>query len=125
MSKTLYKIKKISNLGIYRSLVLLSNELFPKIILLNRDIKRTFGDEIIKNIYKSLNDLKYAYKSTEESDKILHLKSLQNNVEMVELSLKFLNETHFINDKNYTNISHLLADILLQINGWLSQYNKL
>ena len=124
MGKTFYKIKKISNLGIFRSLVILSHDLFPKLINLNRDIKRTFGDEIMKLIYNGIKDLKHAYQTENEEEKVVYLKQLKDDIELVELSLKFINEIGYIDDKNFYNISHNIADILIQINSWLKQYNK-
>lgn len=119
-----YKQKKISDLGIYNSLVLLSNELFPQIISLQKDIKISFGYDIIRHIGESLSYVKYAYKSVEEDVKINFLNKLLHNIEMVELSLKFLNDTHYITNKNQARFSHKIGEILVQINAWLKQYKK-
>jgi len=115
---TLYKKKGVGELPLFRSLCVFNMFLTPLVINMDKDIKVTFGYNIIKSLIYSIKLLRKSYTEKDLYKKLEYIEELYGEINDIELFTKMLFEMKRISLKQQSNISIHFGDILMQLNGW-------
>ena len=118
MSKTSYGKKTVGELPLYRSISIFMVFIVQLVLNMNKDIKITFGYNIINKFILSLELLRKSYQEKDNKKKYNNILELLGIFNDMELLFKVLFELKYISLKQQSSISINLADILMQINGW-------
>ncbi len=118
MSKTSYSKKTVGELPLYRSISIFMVFIVQLVLNMNKDIKITFGYNIINKFILSLELLRKSYQEKDNKKKYNNILELLGIFNDMELLFKVLFELKYISLKQQSSISINLADILMQINGW-------
>ena len=118
MSVTIAKKKSLNELPLFRSISMFITSTTPYIINMNKDIKVTFGYNILNNLMNCLTKLRHSYSSKNQNVKLDYILQLIDDVEEISDLFKLLFELKYISIKQQANISIQVGDMLMQLNGW-------
>ena len=118
MSVTIAKKKSLNELPLFRSISMFITSTTPYIINMNKDIKVTFGYNILNKLMNCLTKLRHSYSSKNQNVKLDYILQLIDDVEEISDLFKLLFELKYISIKQQANISIQVGDMLMQLNGW-------
>ena len=112
--------KGVEDIRIYRnyfefiSYIEMITEKFPKYT------KFGFVNIIKKTLYKGMEDILYAYKSFEKSDKLSYLNDLDVTLKMLKLYARVSYKKKYINVKNYEAWSRKINSVCTSLGAWIN-----
>lgn len=101
MDKLRKKKQVISELPLYHGILLFIREYIPIYKNMQRDMKRTYGDDLMNRLVKLTDNLVYCYRSTENIDKVKFVTDMLCRLECIATHFKVLTDAQEIQPKHY------------------------
>ena len=118
------KRKRISEAKIYHSLTVLYPKIDTMVSSLSKPNLYTIGTSILNNVAIIIEKIQVSY-STEDLDiKIKRLEEAITLFSIIQVHLKFLQDTGISKGRHYTNMIPNIIDIEEQMENWLKSIRK-
>lgn len=118
------KKRGFSEMPLYRSISMFLVFITPIVNNMQKDIKQTYGYEIVRMTMSTLIKLRRSYYEKKNVSKLLLVNDIYYTIGDVETLFKILFELGNINITTQSNISIQLGDILSQLTGWINVIEK-
>ncbi len=112
MSKTLQQKKATNELPLFRSTSMFLYDITQAYIRMQRDIKRTYGDFMMKENLDMLNYIRRSYTFYDINEKLDNINKAIDVLDNDELLLKVLFELKYIDNRTMANLSIKISDVL-------------
>ena len=118
------KIKTITELPIFRDLMLLNTYIISIMKNIDKIVRNNFSDEILNKIITSSLLIRKSYNEKDIKIKFIKLNETINNIEEIEILFIMLSNSQMIQHKQMSNISIQIANILTQLYSWKESVEK-
>ena len=109
-----------SFLPVYKSSYDLLLELFRFTKDFNKEYKYTIGESIKKEIMSMIINI---YKANSKKQKLPHIQSARENIEVIRVFLRLLQDLKQVNTKKFVKLNSLCESVSKQLVAW-EKYNK-
>ena len=118
------KRKTITELPIFRYLMLLNTYIISIMKNIDKIVRNNFSDEILNKIITSSLLIRKLYNEKDIKIKFIKLNETINNIEEIEILFIMLSNSQMIQHKQMSNISIQIANILTQLYSWKESVEK-
>lgn len=118
------KRKTITELPIFRDLMLLNTYIISIMKNIDKIVRNNFSDEILNKIITSSLLIRKSYNEKDIKIKFIKLNETINNIEEIEILFIMLSNSQMIQHKQMSNISIQIANILTQLYSWKESVEK-
>ena len=118
------KRKTITELPIFRYLMLLNTYIISIMKNIDKIVRNNFSDEILNKIITSSLLIRKSYNEKDIKIKFIKLNETINNIEEIEILFIMLSNSQMIQHKQMSNIFIQIANILTQLYSWKESVEK-
>ena len=118
------KRKTITELPIFRDLMLLNTYIISIMKNIDKIVRNNFSDEILNKIITSSLLIRKSYNEKDIKIKFIKLNETINNIKEIEILFIMLSNSQMIQHKQMSNISIQIANILTQLYSWKESVEK-